>query len=645
MTAVATPASVVGPGPLGVVDRLSAILRRRIVLSTAAGVSGALLVLLPFQPLYRITGVQENVLTGVLAFAIAALGLDVLVARTGQLSLAHGAFLGVGAISAVQLSGRGVPWPLVIVGAMVVTGAVAAVVGLPSLRIRGLQVAIATLACQLAFERRVFQDTTLNGNGYQFDRPAFMSSDRAVYLFGLACLVIALVIRQRLAVTKAGRAFLSVRDVEGRVPCFGVEAGTSKLLAYAVSGSIVGLGGALLALKENGPVSDFPAFGLLPSLQLVAVVVLGGAGSAAGIVLAAFFNSGLPFLDVLPESGVLGVYPTDVPLFGAIFLLLAVRFQPRGIGGGLAAARTAIETRVGLRGEKPDPRPRHVDLADASHQAEGLRRVPRALSLSLPTRALLEATDVTVTYGGFQALTDVTLEIRRGEIVGLIGANGAGKSTFFNAVSGFAPTKGSIRYRGVELLDRRPSSRSTFGVARTFQDMGLVRSETVRDNVLLVQNWLARYPAAAGILALGATLGTERELRRRADLALELFGLDHLANERLGDLPYGTMRIAEIAAAVAAGPDLLLLDEATAGLGPEESNELGDRFVALRDELGLTLVVIEHHVPLIARVCDQCYCLELGQVIASGTPADVVAQPQVVASFLGRAAAATGGAA
>ena len=136
---------------------------------------------------------------------------------------------------------------------------------------------------------------------------------------------------------------------------------------------------------------------------------------------------------------------------------------------------------------------------------------------------------------------------------------------------------------------------------------------------------------------------TERELRRRAAIALELFGLDHLAGERLGDLPYGTMRIVEIASAVAAGPDLLLLDEATAGLGPEESHDLGDRFLAVRDELGITLVIVEHHVPLVARVCDYVYCLESGALIAEGTPAEVTANPEVVASFLGRAEARDAG--
>jgi branched-chain amino acid transport system ATP-binding protein len=295
-----------------------------------------------------------------------------------------------------------------------------------------------------------------------------------------------------------------------------------------------------------------------------------------------------------------------------------------------------LGTKLTDTGERPSPRPAPTDAVASAARARDLRDVPRPLKHRLPTPSLLVAKAVSVRYGGVQALVDLDLEVRRSEIVGLIGANGAGKSTFFNAVSGLAPTTGSIRYRDSELLALPAASRSARGVARTFQDMGLVRSDTVRENVLLAQTWIAAYPAVAGLLALGGSVGTERELRRRADEALELFGLTHLAEERLGDLPYGTMRIVEIAAAVASGPDLLLLDEASAGLTPDEAHALGDRFQALRDELGLTLVVIEHHVPLIARTCDYCYCLESGALIAQGTPAEVVAQPRVVESFLGR---------
>jgi branched-chain amino acid transport system ATP-binding protein len=321
-----------------------------------------------------------------------------------------------------------------------------------------------------------------------------------------------------------------------------------------------------------------------------------------------------------------------IPAALAFFLLLSVIVQPKGIGGVLRDLGASL----GETGERPSPRPMPTDAVASAARARDLRDVPRPLVHRLPTAALLVARDVSVRYGGVQALVDLDLEVRRSEIVGLIGANGAGKSTFFNAVSGLAPTTGSIRYRDQELLALPASRRSARGVARTFQDMGLVRGDTVRENVLLAQSWIADYPAVAGLLALGGSIATERELRRRADEALELFGLRHLADERLGDLPYGTMRIVEIAAAVASGPDLLLLDEASAGLTPEEALALGDRFQALRDELGLTLVVIEHHVPLIARTCDYCYCLESGALIAEGTPAEVVAQPRVVESFLGR---------
>jgi branched-chain amino acid transport system ATP-binding protein len=395
-----------------------------------------------------------------------------------------------------------------------------------------------------------------------------------------------------------------------------------------VSGGIAGLGGALFALQQTS-VSDTQPFILRESLLLVAIVVVGGARSTVGILLAAFATKAVPGL-VAPSFG--SDVQLLIPVLLAAVLVLSVILQPQGIGGVLRDVEALLRGSV----DRPAPRPRETDAVVSAARARSLREVPRPLTQRLPVPALLDATAVSVRYGGVLALSDLDLQVRRSEVVGLIGANGAGKSTFFNAVSGLAPATGSIRYRGQELLTASPAMRSARGVARTFQDMGLVRGDTVRENVLLAQSWMARYPLGAGLLALGSTVATERELRRRADQALELFGLEHLADERLGDLPYGTMRIVEIASAVASGPDLLLLDEASAGLTPDEAHALGDRFRALRDELGLTLVVIEHHVPLIAATCDYCYCLESGLLIAEGTPAEVTAQPRVVESFLGR---------
>jgi ABC-type branched-subunit amino acid transport system ATPase component/ABC-type branched-subunit amino acid transport system permease subunit len=576
----------------------------------AAIAAGLVALSLPFV----LSEVRLAVLYSVIVIAMAALALDVLVARTGELSLAHAAFLGVGAFTAINIAGRGGSWVLAVLGAVVTTALVATLVGLPSLRIRGLQVAIATLAFQEAAERYLFNRSDVTAGDKVLVRPALLDSDTRLYLLALGALGVVLLLRHRIAVTRAGRAFSAVRDIPERAACLGVEPGPTKLLAYALSGAIVGLAGALLATREGTIGTAIDPFKLLESLQLVAIAVVGGAGSAVGILLAAFLVKGLPQL-----TG--GAALRDwIPIVSAGLLVAAIVAQPRGLGGALAdlARRWAP-----ARGTTPDA------------GAAELGAVSRPLALRLPVPALLRAEEVSVVFDGLRALDALSLEVRRGEIVGLIGANGAGKSTFFNAVSGLVPTTGSIRYRDVELVGLAPSRRPGLGVARTFQDMGLVRADTVGQNLLLAQTWMAAYPAAAGIVGLGPTVRIERELRRRAGAALAIFELEDLVDVRLGDLPYGTMRRVELAAAVAAGPDLLLLDEATAGLGPEESHGLAGVFLRLRDELGLTLLVIEHHVPVIARVCDYAYCLESGALIAEGPTLDVTADARVVASFLG----------
>lgn len=600
--------------------------------AAAASLAGVLLLLAPVL----LSTARVASLNTAVAYAIAALGLDLLVGLTGQLSLATAAFLGVGTFTALAAGGRGAPWPVAFALAIVATAGVSALVGLPSLRIRGLQVLIATLAFQVFLVKLPQKFPQVKSVGLSFDRPGWLTSERAFAYFALAVLALALLLVARIRRTRAGRSFVAVRDVEARAAAFGISTGPTKLLAYALSGGLIGLGGAVFALQQTS-VSDLTQFDIQPTLLFVAVVVIGGARSPTGTVLAALLAYALPGL--LPKGYTvpfLGDPSQVVPIAFAALLVVSVVRQPTGLGGVLRDADRVATRLLAGRPDRPDPRPAATDPVSSAARARTLRKVPRGLRSRLPRPALLVAEAVSVQYGGVRALDALTLEVRRDEIVGLIGANGAGKSTFFNAVSGLAPTTGSIRYQDRELTTAPPSGRSGAGLARTFQDMGLVRGDTVRENLLLAQGWMARYPAAAGLLGLFGAVGDERLLRQRADVALDLFGLRHLAAERLGDLPYGTMRIVEIAAAVAAGPDLLLLDEASAGLTPEEAHQLGDRFRALRDELGLTLVVIEHHVPLIASVCDYCYCLESGRLIAEGSPAEVTAQPQVVESFLGR---------
>ncbi|MDP9441554.1 MAG: branched-chain amino acid ABC transporter permease, partial [Actinomycetota bacterium] len=332
-------------------------------------------------------GPTLSILVGTAAIAIAALGLDVLVGRAGQLSLAHAALLGVGGFTAVNVGGRGAPWPVAILAAVVVTAAVSTVAGLPSLRIRGLQVAVVTLALQVMAERFLFVRPDVTAGALTFDRPSLLEADVPLYLFSVACLAIVLLVRRRLGLTRVGRALLAVRDVESRAGAFGVESGTTKLFAYTLSGAIVGVGGAVLAIKATAFGTAIDPFRLLQSLLLVAIVVVGGAGSGAGIILASLFIHALPQLvDALKRFG---------PLVSAVLLVVSIVGQPEGIGGVLRGIGRRLKRR---EGERPPPRPQLVELGAASEAAADLRRVPRHLALQMPVRALLDAREVTVQY-------------------------------------------------------------------------------------------------------------------------------------------------------------------------------------------------------------------------------------------------------
>ncbi|MDX1510629.1 MAG: ATP-binding cassette domain-containing protein [Nitriliruptorales bacterium] len=658
------------------------------------------------------------------ATIIALLSLNALLGYAGQVSLGQAAFVGTGGYIALHLASRGVPLPVTVLLTGLAVAVVTALVGIPSLRIKGLAVAVATLVYGIFAQQYLFEATWFNGGGSLFIDPLVTRGDfYGIWVVTVVCLVLVIAIDISLLRGRLGRAFVAVREAEDRTVAFAIEPGRTKLAAYAYSGFLAGVAGALVAYQV-GLISGSD-FGVLASLEFLAITVVGGAGSRVGVMAAGVALVALPNLVPPPD-------PEWSPFISAIALILVIMYLPAGLGGigqvsrefndwhrrrrsagtpidvvkaavsapllvvtsiagarrGRALAATIaavalipavhrawqgrVNDAVALGGgfsrwlelaalaslafmvlaawwsqREPAEEPalddaKTRDAADraaiAAAHARQLRQVPRGMSLRMPTRVLFEASNVSVRFGGVQALSDIDMEVRTGEIVGLIGANGAGKSTFYNVVSGFVvPEPGSsLRYRGRELLATRPANRTTFGIARTFQHMGLVRPQTVEDNVLLAQSWLADYNEWAGVLRLGATNATERDLRRRAELALEIFDLNHLRDAKLGSLPYGTMRMVELASAVATGADLLFFDEASAGLGPEEAHGLADRFLALRAELGLTLVVIEHHVPLIARVCDYVYCLASGLLLAEGEPASVQTHPDVVAEFLGR---------
>ncbi|HEX7169085.1 MAG TPA: ABC transporter ATP-binding protein, partial [Acidimicrobiales bacterium] len=226
---------------------------------------------------------------------------------------------------------------------------------------------------------------------------------------------------------------------------------------------------------------------------------------------------------------------------------------------------------------------------------------------------VLEVEDVGIRFGGVQALSEINFSVNEGEIIGILGPNGAGKTTLFNCVSGFyTPNSGRVRVHGEDVTGMRPDERAAMGLGRTFQQVGLVRSFTVLENLVVAQHQSVRYGLLSGLLAMPWTLGEERELRRRAMRVLDFMDLAHLRDAPVGALPYGTLKMCEVAAVLATDPDILMLDEPLAGTGPEEGEEFCSRLEDMRRELGISIIMIEHHVPLVLRVCDYVYCLDFG---------------------------------
>jgi ABC-type branched-subunit amino acid transport system ATPase component/ABC-type branched-subunit amino acid transport system permease subunit len=574
--------------------------------------------------------------------AVALVGLNILVGDLGLVSLGHYVFfvIGgfVGAIWAVQAWGLD-PW-LGFPAALFVGAALGALLALTCCHLRGFYLTVVTLAFGLVSTAlALLFEGPFNGlQGRPVEQPldtnfGFLDASNpnrpfvGLYWIGVVLLLAALYATRNLRHSRWGRAYRAIREAELAAQACGVRSYWYKVSGFALSAGFVATAG-VLAAQTNLQVTMLDGTAMVGrSFEWLIFLIVGGAGTLAGPVVGAFvFTLGFGIeIGGASLSDRLGGWET---LFDAALVIAVVIVAPRGLVGLFRNGFAALGRRLGVattpdgappvEGDLTLPRPRHGIEDD-----------------DVESSALLRVEGVTLGFGGLAAVRAVDLAVERGSVHGLIGPNGSGKSTLVNLITGvYRPDAGRIRFQGRPIEGLGPDAISRRGIARTFQNVLLWRRMTVLDNAMVGLHGRTHVDLVRSLLLPALLRPEERRARDRARGLLAFVGLAGRERDRAGTLPYADQRRLEIARALAADPDLLVLDEPAAGMNPTEAQALVELVRHIRDA-GITVVLIEHRMEVVMGISDVVTVLESGEVIATGTPHQVQNDPLVIAAYLG----------
>ena len=574
-----------------------------------------------------------------LGTAVILLSIIVVTGYAGQLSLGQYGIAGISAFVGGNLIAH-LHWPFwaaILVG-VIATIPVGIMFGLPAVRTRGVNLAVVTLGLGLALQELLFDNSSFTGGlqGTQIGALNLfgLNLDPLKYpsryaLFCLVCLSLVIWIVFNLRRSKTGRLLFAVRENEKAAAALGISVAGIKLYAFCLGALIAGVGGILLSFGTYS--IEFSIFSPLASISALGYAVIGGIGSVLGGIVGSFFVVG----GVV--SWMFNPFPSVdnwLPVIGGVLLLVTVVANPEGIVGAVAARWHSRSKRLS-DGKSHRTGRSNRTLETSSPSTSSLLAMSREYhdqSIGAVTvGANLSAKNVTVSYGGALAVDAVSLDIAPGEVVGLIGPNGSGKTSLIDAISGFTKSSGSVSIDGLSIDRLPPHKRAQLGLSRCFQGLELFKGISVLENIQIAcdqQHWssyvgdLVRPRVRVPLPALAVDV-------------IDEFGLLEHLDQLPTALSNGQRRLVGLARAIAAGPKVLLLDEPAAGLDDSESTALTTAIRNLAERRGLAVLLVEHDMTVIMSACDRIIAIAAGTMIAEGTPAEVARNDDVIGAYLG----------
>ncbi|MFV0434702.1 MAG: ABC transporter permease subunit [Leucobacter sp.] len=538
---------------------------------------------------------------------ISVIGLGVVTGSAGIIALSQLTFAAIGAWVVAWMSYNEMPGGFIVwlIAGGIAGGLAGIIIGLPALRLRGVNLAVVTLGFAAAFDVMLVQIQFPGSvDGVPVNRPEAFSSDREYFFFSFIVLVICALVISWMQNSRIGSSWKAVAFSERGAAAVGQSVNMAKLSAFAVSAALGGVSGGLLAGQVQQPFAS--SFTPLQSLALYILAVMSG----AYLIDMAIFG-GLMWV-LVPELLKRWGVPQDWGF--VVFGLLGIQAITSGsnIGEGVRAGFRKLSKK---RQQPLETAPEH-EGADTT--ALDVFAVPEA-SEPVPADAapVLEVQGLGVQFGSLKANDDVSLRVRPRTIMGLIGPNGAGKSTFVDAVTGFLPQHtGKVFLDGEDISRLTPAARARKGLRRTFQQDRVPPQLTVEAYVRFVARRRLDHDELADVLAFMGCPPPE----------------EHLTN-----VDVGTRRLIEVAAAVLSGPRVLLLDEPAAGLSHDEHIQFGDRLTRIPSRFDTSIVIIEHDLDLVRSVCTELTVLDFGKVLAQGESGAVLDDPAVIAAYMGDA--------